>query len=156
MNCKMLTAQVYIKMINVNYKIIVDIERIIQQQEVELKHLQQIQQQFNEENQIYRSNKDEIYCKELLTLNEKIIKLQNKLIANQNIIDYSINQIKYYYKKIDYYLNKEIDIQKVDIQKLLEQSQLIENNDLLIKDNNVKIDFYKNECETLKLSIKQD
>lgn len=35
-------------MINVDYKIIVDIERIIQQQEVELKHLEQIQQQFNE------------------------------------------------------------------------------------------------------------
>ena len=81
MNCKMLTAQVYIKMINVDYKIIVDIERIIQQQEVELKHLQQIQQQFNEENQIYKSNKDEIYCKELLALNEKIIKLQNELTS---------------------------------------------------------------------------
>ena len=42
-----------------------------------------------------------------------------------------------------------------DNKKLLEQQELIAHNNSLIQDNQVKMDFYENECRVLKLLIKQ-
>lgn len=42
-----------------------------------------------------------------------------------------------------------------DNKKLLEQQKVIAQNNALIQDNKVKIDFYENECRVLKLLIKQ-
>ena len=42
-----------------------------------------------------------------------------------------------------------------DNKQLLEQQELIEHNNALIQDNQVKMDFYENEYRILKLLIKQ-
>lgn len=39
--------------------------------------------------------------------------------------------------------------------QLLEQQNVIAQNNVLIQDNKVKMDFYENECRVLKLLIKQ-
>lgn len=39
--------------------------------------------------------------------------------------------------------------------QLLKQQELIAHNNALIQDNQVKMDFYENECRVLKLLIKQ-
>lgn len=39
--------------------------------------------------------------------------------------------------------------------QLLEQQNVIAQNNALIQDNKVKMDFYENECRVLKLLIKQ-
>ena len=39
--------------------------------------------------------------------------------------------------------------------QLLEQQKVIAQNNALIQDNKVKMDFYENECRVLKLLIKQ-
>lgn len=42
-----------------------------------------------------------------------------------------------------------------DNKQLLEQQELIEHNNTLIQDNQVKMEFYENECRVLKLLMKQ-